>query len=586
MGWNILKEQIFPVIYASGKRASLGMYDVLKEADKIQEIHTGCPGDIGDFLLTRLLTAFVQAAYQFRKTDLSDKLDALAEGSMDMNKIDRYIQYCENKGVSFELTGNGERLFLQPETDLKELKNNKSAEHPLTAFAYWVPSGNADVFHDIQYNYDANTNVDETGLTATEYLCALLHNYFCHSGNATSGKDGVQISPGSQIPSYILLHGNNLFETLILSCGHMGKDQYGRSLPIWEAPERTEELNKLDPNNGETGNLAYIYTRNNVFYPGQVNPDTNRIEKVYWLWSRIDFKVAQKYWAMNDPHIIRLQDDDHGVWAERIRPLIDQPWMECTEVLPCDRNCQNSLLRDLVVMRKSDQKMVVPQKVKLVFYFYQYKYKGETINTIYNSKAVIEENIGFITDSLMTNILRDSVRRIRRTGDALAKAVRWSYYKQIHPDVEWDTSISSPKSKAKKPAIEIASQEYCTIGESDQMMLYHAMRQFIQKNEEIWYEKRKEVLSLYEKYKQSHFKDPDVSIVAKYDNQIRDVICGQVKEQSEKIIHECFQQNGMNSGNSVLAAESAKRYLRSRLRIIFEPDKENKDVTNKENRGL
>lgn len=575
MGWNILKEQVFPVVYTSGKRASLGMYDVLKEADKIQEIHTGCPGDFGDFLLIRLLTTFVQAAYKFCDDDASDKLEAIRDGSFNIDKIDQYIQYCKDSGVSFDLTGDGERLFLQPETDLEKLKKDKKALHPLADFAYWIPSGSADIFHNIRYNYETNTDIEETGLTATEYLCALLHNYFCHSGNAQSGKDGIQMGKNGQLPSYLLLRGRNLFETIILSCGHMSEDQYGHSIPIWEAPGRDEELTELDPNNGETGNLSYMYTRSNVLYPGPVNPETNRIMAVYWLWSRIDFSAARKYWAMNDPHIIKITDEKKGLIAKRLNPLIDQPWMECAEVLPCDKDCQNLLLKDLVKMRQADKTSAVPQNIKVIFYFYQYKYKGETINTIYNSKAVIEENVDIVSDQLMPEILRGSVRNIKRVGNELARAVRWNYYKQIHPDAEWNTSIPSKK----KRAIDVASQEYSTFGEPERMMFYHAMKQFMKDNEDVWYYKiRKVILDKRTQYAVEHNHAIDSSVIAEQDEKIQDLINNEVKTHSIEVIEECFRQNGINGSSDVLAAVSANNYLKMCLNTIFK-GKENCNAT-------
>ena len=187
-----------------------------------------------------MLTLFLARVF---KPNHDDKLDMLKAGSFDVAMVDEYIEACEKNGISFDVFDEY-RPFMQ-DADYQVWQGAKPESKSVGILDPYMVAGNNTVFY---HNRDFNTNGEPVEsilrMTPPQFLASVARNYMYHNGTGQSC--GTGYSP-NQPPLHCIIHGRNLFETLILSiprnlCG----------VPLWErrydmtVPEIINEYGHLD----------------------------------------------------------------------------------------------------------------------------------------------------------------------------------------------------------------------------------------------------------------------------------------------------------------------------------------------------
>ena len=203
-----------------GQIKQLGMIDLLADAHNISELKAhSCTGKLA---ILRLCIAFLSDAY--RLDTLEKRAELLEEGRFDRDFLLDYVKKCEQAGASF-LLDDEKRPFMQVGYD--EALDAK-AEKPIAKIMFDLPGGNNHIHldHRREDDHDADTS---------EAFEAMLDTYlFCPAG--LSGASGVNNTP----PVYVIIHGNNLFETLVLNMvaqEEIGNISYGSGEIAWERNE-------------------------------------------------------------------------------------------------------------------------------------------------------------------------------------------------------------------------------------------------------------------------------------------------------------------------------------------------------------
>lgn len=210
MSYNVLTEPFIPL--SDGRHISLLF--CLENAHQLQRI--SCSTPLETYAVYRFLCAFVMDALQLPHRDA--RMALLEQGRFDMRRINAYIQQCENEGVSFDLF-DPDRPFLQAAYDSAYDRETK----PAALIDLQTPSGNNHIFFEHHW-------ADDHSLTPGKALRCMLTSYlFC-----TAAAQGYPSSVNNTPCLYVLVHGDNLFETLVfsmISIKEAGNLPYG--LPAW-----------------------------------------------------------------------------------------------------------------------------------------------------------------------------------------------------------------------------------------------------------------------------------------------------------------------------------------------------------------
>lgn len=210
MNYNILTEPFIPL--SDGQYVSL-LY-CLEHAHQLQRISCNTP--LETYATYRFLCAFLMDAFQLPHYDA--RMALLEQGYFDMEIIHAYIQQCKNEGVSFDLFDQ-DMPFLQASYD----PAYDQEEKPVALIDLQTPSGNNHIFFEHKW-------ADSYSLTPAKAMLCLLTSYlFC-----TAAAQGYPSSVNNIPCLYVLVHGDNLFETLVfgmISIKEAGNLPYG--LPAW-----------------------------------------------------------------------------------------------------------------------------------------------------------------------------------------------------------------------------------------------------------------------------------------------------------------------------------------------------------------
>lgn len=214
MSFNVLYEKWIPI--SDGSMYSL--WECLEQAHELERI--SCPSPLETYAVHRFLCTFVMDALQLPSKKA--RMELLRQGRFDMAVFDAYIKQCEAEGTSFDLFDE-KRPFMQAGYDEKL----DGADKPIAAIIPDVPSGNNHVFLE-------HKMAEEHELTAESAWRYLLSGYvFC-----TAGAQGYPSSVNNTPCLYVIVHGNTLFDTLVLGCvsqKEVGNLPYGR--PPWRCLE-------------------------------------------------------------------------------------------------------------------------------------------------------------------------------------------------------------------------------------------------------------------------------------------------------------------------------------------------------------
>ena len=270
MIYNVLREPWIPM--SDGHKYSL--WDCLEHAHELERV--SCASPLETYAVHRFLCAFVMDALQL--PNKSARLALLKQGRFDMTVFEAYVGLCGQEGVSFDLFDE-KRPFMQagyhPKYDL--------VTKPVAVVASELPSGNNHIFLEHKL-------ADDHCLSAEDAFRSMLSGYvFC-----TAAAQGYPSSVNNTPCLYLIIHGDNLFETLILGCisqKEAGNLPYGKA--AWRI--RTDIIPK-------TEFAAIDLLQGLTWQPRRVtllaNEDGN-IERVY-LAQGNSFKGNQLW---RDPHV-------------------------------------------------------------------------------------------------------------------------------------------------------------------------------------------------------------------------------------------------------------------------------------------
>jgi len=264
---SVLYAPLFTAIYDEGREKRLGLMDLLTDAHHITELKANsCTGKLA---LLRFCMAFLSDAYQLEK--LYQRVDLLDRGCFDKNLLLDYVHRCEQAGTCFNLD-DGEKPFMQAGYDVAL---DAKALKPVAKIMFDRPGGNNHIHLD-------HRREDEHTLDTAHAFETMLETYlFCPAG--LSGASGVNNTP----PVYALIHGNNLFETLVfnmVSRKEIGAIPYGHGEVAWRRSEtvipgtKTMEMSLLkaltwQPRRltlcwDEDGMLRHLYLQNGFNFQG------------------------------------------------------------------------------------------------------------------------------------------------------------------------------------------------------------------------------------------------------------------------------------------------------------------------------
>lgn len=171
-----------------------------------------------------------------------EKLMMLEDGKFNIEKIDGYVDTCIEKGVSFDVFDE-KRPFLQ-DPKYNERQNVK-ADVTVGILDPFMVSGNNTVFyHNKDYDTDGKPVEDRLFMTPAQFIASVARNHMYH--NPSGQSCGTGYAP-SQPPLHGIIHGKNLFETIVIS---LPRDLCG--VPLWErrydmtVPEIIKEYGCLD----------------------------------------------------------------------------------------------------------------------------------------------------------------------------------------------------------------------------------------------------------------------------------------------------------------------------------------------------
>lgn len=212
MKYDILTEKWIPT--SDGQKYAL--LECLEHAHELERV--SCFSPLETYALHRFLCTFVMDALQL--PNKAARMAILKQGRFEMSVFEAYIKMCEEEGVSFDLFDE-KRPFLQAGYDHKIDK----ADKPVAVIMADVPSGNNHIFLEHRL-------ANEHCLTANMAMIKLLCSYvFC-----TASAQGYPSSVNNTPCLYVIVHGNNLFETIVLGCvsqKEAGNLLYGK--PAWRS---------------------------------------------------------------------------------------------------------------------------------------------------------------------------------------------------------------------------------------------------------------------------------------------------------------------------------------------------------------
>lgn len=196
--FDVLQDPWIPVVTLGGEHCTLGLLPALERAHEFRDVV--CESPLETYAIQRLMIAFLMDAYAPQR--VLDRVAIFQGGRFDPSVFARYVALCRSENVSFDLFDKS-RPFMQAPFDA-ELDAEK--EKPAASLFHAVPTGNNHV------HFDHRLASNRT-FTAAECLRGILAcNLF-----AVAMTGGYPSSVNDTPCYYILLEGDNLFETLVLS---------------------------------------------------------------------------------------------------------------------------------------------------------------------------------------------------------------------------------------------------------------------------------------------------------------------------------------------------------------------------------
>ncbi|MEX2755945.1 MAG: type I-E CRISPR-associated protein Cse1/CasA [Candidatus Sigynarchaeota archaeon] len=214
--YNLLEKPWIPVEGKDGKVSMRGIKEVIARAHEFVLIVE--PSPLLEFGLYRFLVAFVMDAYTIKDTE--DITDLLATGSFDQKELDGYIDKWHDRFDLFD----EKHPFYQAPVACPDRDDPKKRKSPAQLFQH-IPTG-TNVIHF--FHVTEGEHVVSLA-AAARALCAI-------PAFMTAGGAGFSPSINVEPPLYVLIKGENLFQTLVLnSCGIPIEENGGSGPVAWRA---------------------------------------------------------------------------------------------------------------------------------------------------------------------------------------------------------------------------------------------------------------------------------------------------------------------------------------------------------------
>lgn len=336
MRLNVYSDPWIECKLTDGKTTRYGIRDCLINAGNIKDIgipHTKAAAgrhqnivylhEVTPFVLMEMILARV-----FCPACEEDKLDIWEQRKFDIDAVDRYIQECEEKGISFDIF-DAKRPFLQALT--ADIKKREIKKRSLGAIQPTFPASNTIVF----YNHgpvpeDVNPE-DMQSLTPEEYTAAVIRSQWCRvacgAGYIASG------CLSGEPPLFVVAKGRNLFETLLLSL-HVepSADLRKNDRPMWEWGNYNIPVAELITEN-RFGYLASMLNPVTYLHYGDI--EDGMIRNVYI--KPIKFtnpgekpqQFTERFLQLSTNYCIRIQQGkkDEPEYLQALHQnLVDIPW--------------------------------------------------------------------------------------------------------------------------------------------------------------------------------------------------------------------------------------------------------------------
>jgi CRISPR system Cascade subunit CasA len=221
--FSVLRKPWIPVVDASGHSEELGLMDVLAQAHELVSITDPSPAvELGIY---RILIALIIDAYDVHR--YRQLVNLLRAGRFDIDALDQYVSSV------------GERRFDLFDPDYPFLQISEEAadglsREPASRLLQHLPSGSFWLhFHHQRSDLQAFSPA----------VCARALSTVAPF--MTAGGAGHSPSINGAPPWYVLVLGNNLFETLVLNCCVMIiLGQEGDAPPAWRITEKITRVER------------------------------------------------------------------------------------------------------------------------------------------------------------------------------------------------------------------------------------------------------------------------------------------------------------------------------------------------------
>ena len=220
---NVYYDPWINTIYCDEHKDVLSLRDCLVQATDIKSLYIkDAQYALDQTVPYTLLTMLLARVFH---PDHDEKFDMFDEGSFDVDKVDDYIRTCENQGISFDVFDDN-RPFLQ-DPDYKSRKKEDETSTVGILDPLMVSGNNTVFYHNKNYNTGGNIAVENAlYMTPPQFIASVARNHMYH--NWSGGSCSTGYTP-SQPPLHCIIHGKNLFETLIIS---IPPNAHG--VPLWE----------------------------------------------------------------------------------------------------------------------------------------------------------------------------------------------------------------------------------------------------------------------------------------------------------------------------------------------------------------
>jgi len=194
--FDALRQPWIPAEGMDGTTCEYGILEVIRQAPRLRSLSD--PSPVFLYGMYRLLIAFLSDA--LRPQTIDELLDIFEAGYFPLDRIEDYISQCEAEGPCFDLFDE-QKPFLQSAYDQEIDKQVKT----VAIMVLDLPTGNNPVHFDHRHE-TIHALCPEICARA---LCSI--NLFCPAD--AQNPSGINKAP----PWYVLMRGNNLFETLLFN---------------------------------------------------------------------------------------------------------------------------------------------------------------------------------------------------------------------------------------------------------------------------------------------------------------------------------------------------------------------------------